>query len=1398
MRRIFGLGGKQGRGSGAKQSVRQSVHPLSEYIVKEGHLHKIHKAVLAGDLEQVQEILNRKENVVNQPDKKQRTALHLACASGHEEMVTLLAERQCELDLRDGQFKTPLIMAVQCQHEKCANILLEYGADPIAHDSSGNTALHYAAHHGMISIAQKLLSLYVNIDARSKAKMTPLLNAISADKPEMVDFLIKKKANVYAVDAMQRTALMFAAKHRSTYLVERFLNLGVNPCLKDDSGYTAETYAQFSGFNTNCELLSKSVEKYKSEMSQSNHEVHKGSGDSIKSISKKPKSDDSQPTSGGDILGPDTKEGARIPTSAGKGNGIVIEQEQIKKDDLTGDRVSKIDEQSASSKFGTGDEETESSGESESISGSTSFTCDSSSSGAVDQKGTNKARGQQEELDLKKTQEEEQERVYGSAKKQSKVAEEKEHKRNEMETSKNLHHGAAVLPGDQGDGVTPESAKADNQQLPAKKEGRDSVKGTKKKKNEKWAWTNDRDRRVLEADSPSDGRPCGNVNSSHEIHPERVSTNFTLSVKDTKKNKNEKWAWTNCGDMQVLETDDSLSEGRPDVNIVNSSHEVNPERAFLLGFFPSSDSTLSVKDTKKDENEEWSSTKCRVIGMLQADPNSAGRPCVNAVSRSREINPEGVSSDSTLSVKDTRKDENEEWSSTKCRVIRVLQADPNSAGRPCVNAVSRSREVNPEGVSSDSTLSVKDTRKDENEEWSSTKCRVIRVLQADPNSAGRPCVNAVSRSREVNPEGVRSSTLHVKDIKKNKNEKCTSKNYSVIGVLETDSPPDGPPCVNANNSLRERNLEEERKQLKGKEDQYGRGVEMKQPLELNLRTLDVELKSARNNLNPVEEEQENTKRQLSLEQNMRIIKEKVLASHLCKQKELEMTEKKINSQVSDSCEIVKYLWGKNHRLQNEIAELRVEIDRIQNQNQEKEKKYVEDIQILKEKTRALQKTIKQNEATLSKTISQYSGELNVLTTQNTELNSELENEKQNKERLEAEVESYHSRLAAAIHDRDENQKSKRELELDFQRTRDEWSRLQDKMYLDVSNLKEENESLSQQLSETESKLTSLKIELQHTREETLREKTLALEQVERNLSQIQGQVKETELKYQNKMNKLMGKMKSLEEKSCRLQSENMSLRQQLENAQNEADAKAKTVDMQDQLCDIVKNLQVQSEKQNLMTSERNKELVAECNHLKDRLRQYENERAERDELVVVIQLQQQLTDALKKQSMLEASLELTSRDHINSEDKIQDLKEKLSQMRSQLQEAQKRQAEAVKSAEEMQDPMQKLEGENFELKVTFKKQAKTENLQENQAKDENEQLEKLTKLKQSLEYNLDQEIKKNGELEKERTGLKKLLEMTRKKLNEYENREISFQGDLKPSQSEMGIQVNMQEHQVYF
>uniref|UniRef100_A0A8D2CU35 Ankyrin repeat domain-containing protein 26 n=1 Tax=Sciurus vulgaris TaxID=55149 RepID=A0A8D2CU35_SCIVU len=178
MKKIFGFGSKGRSPLGSSSNLRRNCVGFGlenasslnspRYHIRDKDMGKIHKAASMGNVAKVQHILILGENGVNDKDKKNRTALHFACAYGHPEVVTLLVERKCDIDICDSDSSTALMKAIQCQEEECATILLEHGADPNVMDSSGNTALHYAVYTENTSIAAKLLSHNANIEAKNK------------------------------------------------------------------------------------------------------------------------------------------------------------------------------------------------------------------------------------------------------------------------------------------------------------------------------------------------------------------------------------------------------------------------------------------------------------------------------------------------------------------------------------------------------------------------------------------------------------------------------------------------------------------------------------------------------------------------------------------------------------------------------------------------------------------------------------------------------------------------------------------------------------------------------------------------------------------------------------------------------------------------------------------------------------------------------------------------------------------------------------------------------------------------------------------------------------------------------------------------------------------------------
>ncbi|XP_037583130.1 ankyrin repeat domain-containing protein 36B-like [Cebus imitator] len=407
--------------------------------------------------------------------------------------------------------------------------------------------------------------------------------------------------------------------------------------------------------------------------------------------------------------------------------------------------------------------------------------------------------------------------------------------------------------------------------------------------------------------------------------------------------------------------------------------------------------------------------------------------------------------------------------------------------------------------------------------------------------------------------------------------------------------------------------------------------------------------------------------------------------------ELETVENDSN-QISDSHGKEEDLLHKNHLMQDEIARLRLEVDTIKNQNLEK--KYLKDIEIIKGRNEDLQKTLKWNGETLTKMIARSSGRLTALTDENTMLRSKLEKEKESNQRLETEIESYRCRLNAVLRDHDQNQSSERDQELAFQGTVDKWCHLQE-------NLNSHVLILSQQLAKAESKSSGLETELCYTRE-ALKEKTLVFECMQRDLNQTQCQMKDIEKMYKNGQDKVE-KCIEKQERLCQLHRQSMLLQQQLNDAHNKADNQEKTLINIQAKCDArVQNVQAECRKRSILLEEENKRLINEVNHLKEKQCQYERDKAERE--VLIRQLQQKRDDALHKESTSKTLVDASLRRSIHLESELEDSKKKAGQMRSQFQEIQDQLTATLRRAEKMQGHIQKLEIENSMIRNIIKNQ----------------------------------------------------------------------------------------------
>ncbi|VTJ90234.1 Hypothetical predicted protein, partial [Marmota monax] len=355
-------------------------------------------------------------------------------------------------------------------------------------------------------------------------------------------------------------------------------------------------------------------------------------------------------------------------------------------------------------------------------------------------------------------------------------------------------------------------------------------------------------------------------------------------------------------------------------------------------------------------------------------------------------------------------------------------------------------------------------------------------------------------------------------------------------------------------------------QLREKEEDYNKEMETKRQLEMALKIRDMELNTERNKL----------------------------------------------KQVSTSNKMGKDLLDKYHRIKDIIARKRIEIDTIKHENQEKEKKYLEDIEILKGKYDDLQKTIKQKEETAGANPFQDNEQFNKMKGEITMLKFQLEYEKENRERLETEVKLYHATLAAEPFHHYEGQTSKGYQEFAFQSAREEYLRSQAKMNFDISRLKVHSEVVSEELVKYEERFCSLKNKVRQTRH-AVKEMTLNLETLQRDLRQTQYQIKKIKYTYHNeqiKVNKYDGKQDSTEGR-LQPQTENTLLQQQLHKPHNESVNKDTVISIQQQCHDIVEKLLAETKNHYLILENIINKLSSKCDRIEERLNQYENEKTER-------------------------------------------------------------------------------------------------------------------------------------------------------------------------------------------
>lgn len=193
----------------------------------------------------------------SQTDSNHDTALTLACAGGHEELVELLISRGAQIEHRDKKGFTPLMLAASSGKVEVCKILMNHNADIEAQsERTKDTALSLACSSGRYEVVELLLEKGANKEHRNVSDYTPLSLAASGGYVNIIKLLLSHGAEINSRTGSKLgiSPLMLAAMNGHAATVKLLLDMGsdINAQIETNRN-TALTLACFQG---RCEVVS--------------------------------------------------------------------------------------------------------------------------------------------------------------------------------------------------------------------------------------------------------------------------------------------------------------------------------------------------------------------------------------------------------------------------------------------------------------------------------------------------------------------------------------------------------------------------------------------------------------------------------------------------------------------------------------------------------------------------------------------------------------------------------------------------------------------------------------------------------------------------------------------------------------------------------------------------------------------------------------------------------------------------------------------------------------------------------------------------------------------------------------------------------------------------------------
>ncbi|KAL7937834.1 ankyrin repeat-containing domain protein [Trichoderma chlorosporum] len=195
----------------------------------------LYKAAEAGNFEAFR-FFDRASPDWDWKDDDGRTILHAAATGGDARILRRITERkECDLDAKDKEGKSALVVATQLNHTPFVEELCKMGADATLAINNGRTALHYAITRDP-KIVRLLLQHKANPVALDKQSQTPLHFACRLGDSGVLIALVEALSDERSIDVRNgsnQSALHIAAACGHLEIVSFLLDHGADALSED-------------------------------------------------------------------------------------------------------------------------------------------------------------------------------------------------------------------------------------------------------------------------------------------------------------------------------------------------------------------------------------------------------------------------------------------------------------------------------------------------------------------------------------------------------------------------------------------------------------------------------------------------------------------------------------------------------------------------------------------------------------------------------------------------------------------------------------------------------------------------------------------------------------------------------------------------------------------------------------------------------------------------------------------------------------------------------------------------------------------------------------------------------------------------------------------------------------